>query len=228
MNIKTTNPSVELIEEWDWENAAPTGKPVPRNVAHKKGIAHEGVHLWVLKLKQTPELLFQHRAKFKEMYPDCLDITVGGHVPFGINANKIQKESFEEIGIIPSDDELIDLGYYKYEEITENLFHREFQQVFLCIDNRPLDQYKFTDGEVDGIFAVHINDLELLFQKDFEFKIEGFESSGRIEKFVSRKDFHPLLFSESMKVYMDVVIKAAKEVALHNKTNIKMPEIYKM
>jgi isopentenyl-diphosphate Delta-isomerase len=227
VNKNISNTTVELIEEWDWEKAVPTGRPVPRNTAHKKGIAHEGVHLWVLRLKNTLELLFQHRAKFKEMYPDCLDITVGGHVPFGINVNKIQKESFEEIGISPLDDELINLGYYRYEEISDDLFHREFQQVFLCIDNRPLNEYKFIDGEVDGIFAVRINDLELLLRKDFEFYIEGFEGNAIYRKKVSRKDFHPLLFAESMKAYMKVVIQAAKEVSLNKKTNMRMPCINK-
>ncbi len=218
---------MEFIEEWDWEKAEPTGKPVARNTAHKEGIAHEGVHLWVLRLKYGPELLFQHRAKSKDMYPDCLDITVGGHVPFGIIENKIQKESFEEIGIIPSDDELIDLGYYRYEETADHLFHREFQRVFLCVDSRPLNEYRFNDGEVDGIYAVNLLKLELLMQKDFEFEIEGFENGKIIKKQVSRKDFHPLLFAGSMKTYMDVVIKAAKEISLNNKTNLKMPDIYK-
>ena len=51
------------------------------------------------------------------MYPDCLDIIVGSHVPY-VKEKKIQKESFEEISITPSEDELINLGYYRYEEIT--------------------------------------------------------------------------------------------------------------
>jgi isopentenyldiphosphate isomerase len=227
LNKNNPNSIVEIIEEWDWEKAVPTGRPVPRSVAHKEGIAHEGVHLWVLRLKNSPELLFQHRTKYKEMYPDCLDITVGGHVPFGMNVNKIQKESFEEIGISPLDEDLINLGYYRYEEITSNFFHREFQQVFLYIDNRPLNEYKFIDGEVDGIFAVRINDLELLLRKDFELHIEGFEGNIIINKKVSRKDFHPLLFAESMKAYMKVVIQAAIEVSLKNKTNLKMPCVNK-
>jgi isopentenyl-diphosphate Delta-isomerase len=225
LNTNNSNNIVELIEEWDWEKAAPTGRHVARNVAHKEGIAHEGVHLWVLRLKNIPELLFQHRAKNKEMYPDCLDITVGGHVPYGVKEKKIQKESFEEIGINPSDDELINLGYYRYEEISDNLFHREFQQVFICIDNRPLSQYCFTDGEVDGIFAVSLNNLESLMQKDIEFTIEGFENKAVIKKTVSRKDFHPLLFAESMKAYMKVIIQAAAQLSLNNTTNAKMPGV---
>ena len=67
----------EQLEEWDWDLAKPTGKPVDRNFAHKNGISHEGVHLWVIRNISTPEILFQKRAKDKDTFPDCLDITVG-------------------------------------------------------------------------------------------------------------------------------------------------------
>ena len=93
----------EMLEEWDWEAARPTGRAVRRRDAHRDGIPHEGVHLWVVRTAGgLPEVLFQRRAHGKEMYPDCLDITVGGHVPFGVHENKIQKESMEEIGLNPT------------------------------------------------------------------------------------------------------------------------------
>ncbi len=215
----------ELIEEWDWIKAVPTGRAVPRKIAHKDGIAHEGVHLWVVRNTGEPELLFQHRAKNKDTYPDCLDITVGGHVPFGRNINKIQKESYEEIGISPPDNELTDLGYYRYEERTDNLYHREFQHVFLYYDNRPLNQYVFIDGEVDGIFAVKSEDLTRLMHKDFIFTIEGFEKDFVIIKRVSRKDFHPLLFTQPMEQYMKVIFQAVAEMTSGKSINAKMPSI---
>jgi isopentenyldiphosphate isomerase len=217
------NSSVEYIEEWDWEKAVPTGRSVERKRAHKDGISHEGVHLWVIRLTDSQELLFQHRAAHKDMYPDCLDITVGGHVPFGKYENKIQKESFEEIGIDPPNKDLIDLGYYKYEEKSKDLFHREFQRVYLLIDNRPLDQYRFVDGEVDGIFAVKLSDLEHLLVNDFTFKAEGYEHGGLIVKVISRKDFHPLLFVDSMKEYMRILIHAVIETSDNKKVTVKMP-----
>jgi isopentenyldiphosphate isomerase len=218
-----TNNEVEYIEEWDWKIGIPTGKSVERKTAHREGISHEGVHLWVIRLNKEPELLFQHRASHKDLYPDCLDITVGGHVPFGKHNDKIQKESREEIGIYPSEKELIDLGYFRYEEITENLFHREFQHVYLLIDNRPLDKYQFIDGEVDGIYAVRLSDLELLLKEDFVFNIEGYSGNTVLKKNVSRKDFHPLLFGGSMKVYMNIIVQAVKEIADKKSVTVKMP-----
>jgi isopentenyldiphosphate isomerase len=214
----------EMLEVWDWKEAIPTGRIVSRKRAHSEGIAHEGVHLWVFStVSGCPEIIFQHRSSNKEMYPDCLDITVGGHVPFGKRDNKIQKESFEEIGIVPSDDNLIDLGYYRYEEITEEMFHREFQRVYLLHDNRALSDYSFHDGEVDGIYAVPLSRLEDLLRADSEFTVHGYDGHDIVARDVSRKDFHPLLFAPSMERYMETVIQCVKELFDRGFVTVRMP-----
>ncbi len=201
----------EMLEEWDWQKACPTGKPVPRSRAHREGIAHEGVHLWVIRCSPGgTEVLFQHRAGHKENYPNCLDITVGGHVPFGKVTGKIQKEAFEEIGISPPDEDLVDLGVYRYEEQDENMFHREFQRVYLYFCEQPLEEYRFNDGEVDGIFAVPLESLERLLEGDITFEAAGFDGEKCLRRCLSRSDFHPLLFTEPMKVYMEVVMASVK------------------
>lgn len=214
----------EMLEEWDWESARPSGRAVARGDAHRRGIPHEGVHLWVVRTGSgEPEILFQRRAHIKEMYPDCLDITVGGHVPFGVNDNKIQKEAMEEIGVAPADNELIDLGYFRYEEIDGDLFHREFQRVYLYADERPLDGYRFTDGEVDGIYAVRLSDLERMMRGDHQFRVDGFDGRGNVSLRAGRKDFHPLLFSPSMDEYMRVVLGAVKQLSAEGKVSVVMP-----
>ena len=127
MNSKSI--TEEMLEEWDWDICRPTGRPVSRKDAHEKGIPHEGVHLWILRDVDGPEVLMQYRAGSKDVYPDYLDITVGGHVPYDMQNNKIQKETMEEIGIIPAEKDLVDLGYYKYEEIEPERINREFQRI---------------------------------------------------------------------------------------------------
>ena len=214
----------EALEEWDWGTARPTGRMVMRRRAHREGVPHEGVHLWIVRIRAgTPEVLFQRRAGDKEHYPDCLDITVGGHVLFGQKEGKIQKESSEEIGISPTDEELIDLGYYRYEERTPGLFHREFQRVYLLRDDRPLSGYRFADGEVTGIYAVPLRSLERLFDEDLTFVIEGF--NGRAPRLhpVGKKDFHPLLFAPSMVVYVEVLLRAIHELAAGVSVSARMP-----
>ena len=204
----------ELLEIWDWEGAFPTGKAVSRSVSHRDGVPHEGVHLWVYRnTGTTVEVLFQHRALTKKMYPDCLDITVGGHVPFGLAEKKIQKEAEEEIGIIPEDKDLVDLGFFRYEERDETVFHREFQHVYLISDNRPLDSYSFRDGEVIGIYAVPLENLDRLMNEDHFFPVSGYDGASVFTKTVSRADFHPLLFSPIMKEYMDIVLQGIRAVS---------------
>ncbi len=49
-----------------------------RSTVHRDGLWHQEVNVWFY----TPqgEIIFQHRAKNKDMWPDKLDATVGGHV----------------------------------------------------------------------------------------------------------------------------------------------------
>ena len=218
----------ELLEAWDWETGRSTGRSVKRGDSYRYGIAHEGVHLWIARTAEADsdiEILFQHRSKSKALYPDCLDITVGGHVTFGLATGKIQKEAMEEIGISVEDSELTDIGYYRFEEKTEVYHHREFQHVYLLADGRPLDSYRFNDGEVAGIYAVPSVFLESLLTADSYFAVKGFDDMVPVERTVSRRDFHPMLFDERMALYMSVVIKAARELVLAGKADTVLPEI---
>lgn len=213
----------ELLEVWDWAGGKPTGKSITRGESYRTGTAHEGVHLWIVRdAGDDIELLFQHRAKNKALYPDCLDITVGGHVTFG-DDGKIRKEAMEEIGLYLGETELTDLGYCRFEEKTEDYHHREFQHVYLFSDPRPLDGYRFNDGEVIGLYAVPSLYLESLEENDSLLTVEGFDGISLIKKTISRKDFHPLLFDQRMKLYKSVVIRGARELVRTGKVSVSMP-----
>lgn len=216
----------ELLEAWDWETGKPMGISVSRGDSYRFGVPHEGVHLWIAR-KALPdiEILFQHRAKSKDLYPDCLDITVGGHVTYGLVTGKISKEAMEEIGICVEDSDLTDIGYYRFEEKTEIYHHREFQHVYLLADERPLDSYRFNDGEVSAIYAVPSVFLESLMVKDGSVAVKGFDGSILVERTVSRKDFHPMLFDERMAFYMSVVINGLRELTMTGKITVKLPAI---
>lgn len=201
----------EYIEVWDWEKAVPTGKSVLRQIAHKQGIAHEGVHLWIIRENNKKfEILLQKRAKNKDLYPGYLDITVGGHVPFGLQKNKIQKEASEELGIEPLDNDMIDLGYYRYEEKDEinNFFHREFQHVYLLCDNRKLDNYCFNDGEVEAIYALLFEDFKSIFYKKSTIDSEFYNGKKISRTKITKSDFHPLFFTSPMENYLKTLFQA--------------------
>lgn len=79
------------------KNGKIIGEATRENI-HKNGILHREIHVWFY----TPEgeIIFQHRAKNKDIYPDLLDATVGGHVEAGANyINTALKEIKEETGI---------------------------------------------------------------------------------------------------------------------------------
>lgn len=206
------NASEEMLEIWDWETGEPTGRAVSRRESHRRGIPHECVNLWIIRTERKPEILFQKRASTTDSNPDYLDITVGGHVPFGSGKGTIQKEASEEIGIKPREEDLIDIGFYRYEEITGERIHREFQHVYLLHDNRPLNEYRFIDGEVEEIYAVPLQQLEELLEGDRDILVESFNGSSREKKSINRGDFHPLIFDPSMRGYIEIIIECVKEL----------------
>lgn len=222
----------EPLEVWDWESGRPTGVSITRGESYRTGTPHEGVHLWIARRAvDDVEILFQHRAKNKALYPDCLDITVGGHVTFDRNPGnkagegKIRKEAMEEIGLFLNEAELTDLGYSRFEEKTGNYHHREFQHVYLLADQRSLDSYRFNDGEVIGLYAVPSLFLESIMIKDSSMPVEGFDGRTIIRRSLSRKDFHPMLFDQRMKQYMSIVIQGVRELVQTGKAGVAMPQI---
>ena len=69
-----------------------------RKKIHQDGLLHREIHIWFM----TPDrkIIFQHRAKDKDTYPDKLDATVGGHVDPGMSYEETAfKEALEETGV---------------------------------------------------------------------------------------------------------------------------------
>ena len=69
-----------------------------RENIHQKGLLHREVHVWFY----TPEgeIIFQHRSKNTETFPNLLDSTVGGHVEIGEDyEDAALKETEEETGV---------------------------------------------------------------------------------------------------------------------------------
>jgi isopentenyldiphosphate isomerase len=85
-----------------------------RRKIHQEGLLHREINVWFY----TPqkELIFQHRAKDKDTYPDLLDATVGGHVEIGDDyITTAVKEVEEETGLKINPEELIFLKKLKFK-----------------------------------------------------------------------------------------------------------------
>jgi len=79
------------------ENGKIIGEETRENI-HDQGLLHREIHVWFYTPKG--EIIFQHREKDKDTYPDLLDATVGGHVELGSDyENTASQELTEETGI---------------------------------------------------------------------------------------------------------------------------------
>lgn len=163
-----------------------------REKIHKDGLLHREIHIWFI----TPngEIVFQHRAKNKDTYPDKLDATVGGHVEPNMSYEETAvKECKEETGID------IDLG--KLIFLTK-MKKKSFDETTGKINNTIRAQYAY-------LYEGSISDLQVE-----EGKAEGFET-WKIESLshLSENDkskFIGLVLKEDM---LDI-FNRAKEILL--------------
>lgn len=76
-----------------------------RKVIHEKSMLHREIHVWVY--NNEGELLLQRRAPDKDVAPNQLDASAGGHVSVGESYDAAAiKELYEEVGIRATKDEL--------------------------------------------------------------------------------------------------------------------------
>jgi len=106
-----------------------------REEIHRQGLCHREVH--VIFITPASDIIFQHRAKDKDTYPDLLDATVGGHVEIGQTYEETAiKETEEETGLQLKIDDLIFIGKVKRESKdeltgkTNNVFNCRYLYVF--------------------------------------------------------------------------------------------------
>lgn len=111
MMIKTTDPQEELLTQVD-ENNKIIG-PIGRKLAHETpGICYRTVYVLVKNAKD--EYLFQKRSPTKDLYPNCWDLSVGGHVDWGDSyIDTAAREINEELGIEVKEEELVFRGELK-------------------------------------------------------------------------------------------------------------------
>jgi len=122
-----------------------------RKIIHRDGLLHREIHVYFV----TPnkEIIFQHRAKDKDTYPDLLDATVGGHVEIGDSYEQTAiKETGEETGIKIDAKNLIFINKIEKnskDEATQKINHA-FQSEYLYIYAGEFDKLKIETGKAVG------------------------------------------------------------------------------
>lgn len=169
------------------ESGEIVGEDTRENI-HIKGLLHKEIHVWFY----TPDgkIIFQHRSKNKDTFPNLLDATVGGHVEIGMDFEDTAiKEIEEEAGIKAS------LGDLKFvEEVRIKNFdnvtgksNNVIRKVFAYQFSGNINDLKTEDGESVGFESWTVGDLENI-------------SSAGVNKFIPG-----LVNKESLELYKKII-----------------------
>jgi len=148
----------ELLDIVD-ENDVIIGQDTRENI-HKKGLLHREIHIWFITPKH--EIIFQHRTKDKDTYPDLLDATVGGHVDLGLTYDEAAlKEMEEETGIKAdiSDLHLIKKLRRRSEDPVTGKINNTFRPQYAYLFKGKISDLKIEKGKAVGFEAWEIDKL---------------------------------------------------------------------
>lgn len=131
-----------------------------REKIHHEGLLHREVHVYFV----TPnkEIIFQHRAKDKDTYPDLLDATVGGHVEIGDSYEQAAiRETEEETGIkIMFNDFIVINKIKKYSKDTAtNKINNVFNTRYLYIYRGNIKDLKIETKKALGFKVYSLDKL---------------------------------------------------------------------
>ena len=145
------------------EKGQTTGEIMNKLDAHKNGICH-GVSVVAI-VDNEGKLLLQKRAKTKKTEPEKWDLSAAGHIDAGESPEEAAiRETFEEVGISISKDELKEITTFRYKlEIDENTILNHFSYLFLVKkDTVDILAIKKQASEVDEIKLVTLNEFQNL------------------------------------------------------------------
>jgi isopentenyldiphosphate isomerase len=148
----------EMIDIYD-ENMVKIGTKERKKV-HLDGDWHRAFHCWIVYRDKNNQdyMVVQRRGPDKDLFPNALDITAAGHYESGETIEQGIREVKEELGINISYKDLIPLGIKFDVAKIGNVINREFDDVFLYINNKDIGEYNFQVEEVSGLAVFKIDE----------------------------------------------------------------------
>lgn len=166
----------------------PTGQVRPRDEVHREGLWHRSFHLWIV--KENRFVLFQRRSSTKDLEPNKLDVTVGGHFGAGETLKDVIREVEEEIGLQVRVGELQYLETRPVERFYPHAIDREYQEVYALRCEQDLDQYHLDRREVYVLYEIPISRALELYREGTPVAAAGFDAY--------RRPNHALLIPEDL------------------------------
>lgn len=150
----------ELLDILD-ENGNLTGTTAFKSEAHRLGLFHATIHVWLYTIDE--KVLLQKRASTKKVFPNLWDISVAGHIGAGEEIfDAAIREVYEEIGLKLTQDQLIKIGIRKHMVKHDNgILDHEFHHVFIAELKENLQSLTIQEEEVADL---QLFDLSILRQ----------------------------------------------------------------
>jgi isopentenyl-diphosphate Delta-isomerase len=147
----------EIIQIYNEEN-----KPIgcaSRSNAHKLGLWHRTIHIWIYNSKG--EILVQKRSREKIFYPGKWDISIAGHLSCKEKIlDTAAREVKEEIGLKIKKQ---DLKFFKIKKIKERfgeIKNNEFANAYFLKYDKEIKNPKLQKEEVQKIKFISIKKLK--------------------------------------------------------------------
>ncbi len=140
-----------------------TSEIIERKDAHKAGIFHRVIHLWIL--NSHNEILIQQRSSNKNAGANLWYVSVGGHIESSEDIEStLIRETKEELGldILPFINSVEYLYTFK-DTLTENngaYFDNEFYDVFVLKANFEIDQITMQEEEVQAVKYISFDEFK--------------------------------------------------------------------
>lgn len=159
------------------EQGVPTGEVKARALVHRDGDWHRSFHLWIV--RDGRYVLLQRRSQHKDLEPDKIDVSVGGHFRSGETLLDVVREAEEELGVAVTPGDLDYLGTYKAERHYPEATDREFQETYVMHDDRPLEHYSPNAREVYVVYEIPIDRAIALYRDGAPVAAAGWDAYAR-------------------------------------------------
>ena len=136
-----------------------TGVTAMKSVAHRDGLFHQTVHIWLY--TQEGQLLLQQRGKNKDTHPLLWDVSVAGHIGAGeaIETAAV-REIAEEIGLMITAADLQKIGVFKsVHQHRHGRIDCEFHHTYLSELKVPIDRLEPQASEVALLNLMAVDDF---------------------------------------------------------------------
>ncbi|MCX4364330.1 MAG: NUDIX domain-containing protein [Bacilli bacterium] len=160
---------MELIDVLD-ENGIKTGKVLPRDEVHKKGLWHRAIVVAIVNEKN--EILIQQRALDKEKNAGMWDISAAGHISSGQDslmaaAREISEEVSVSLGYsVEVKDFRFMFSFRKEQIFSDDFVERQFYDFFILRQNGlNIENIRYQKSEVNAIKFVTITELNEMREK---------------------------------------------------------------